>query len=171
MKEHNAANEIEALKALLEIYGADRSRWPARDRLKFAEFLSESAEARRLLADAEAFDRLLNMAPEPQAADLGALSDRILAAAGPRSATVTAFPQSSGRARVPARPKTETDWPAAALLAASLILGIFAGVSGYADGVTSGTLEVAASGSESNSDVGALAFGSDTAGLLEEDLL
>ena len=39
------AEDREALERLLEIYGADRTRWPARERLRFAGVISEDKAA------------------------------------------------------------------------------------------------------------------------------
>src|SRR5262245_24660537 len=73
-------NEMEAFEQLLASHGADRTRWPAPARLRFAPLLSVSAEARRRLAEAEALDRLLDLAPAPRT-NQSALADGIVAAA------------------------------------------------------------------------------------------
>src|SRR5262245_9466806 len=73
-------DDMNALDELLAAYGADRTRWPAPERLRFAPLIKSSAEARRRLAEAEALDRLLDMAPEPRT-DRSALADRIVLAA------------------------------------------------------------------------------------------
>ena len=39
------ATDREALARLLEIHGADRTRWPARERLRFAGVISEDKTA------------------------------------------------------------------------------------------------------------------------------
>lgn len=145
--------EIEALGALVDRFGADRTRWPAPDRLRFAALLKDSAEARRVLAEAEAFDRLLDTAPLVDAGRRAALADRIVAralaeggsdAAASRTTMTPAAAQPrvtdlerarAARAATAAasrRPRlgVSSPWPAAALLAASLVLGIFAGSSG-----------------------------------------
>ena len=51
------------LKDVLDAYGADRTRWPAASRREISALLAVSQEARRLVAEAEAFDRLLDAAP------------------------------------------------------------------------------------------------------------
>jgi hypothetical protein len=71
----------EALERLLDIYGADRTRWPARERLRFAGIVSEDKVAARMLAQAGALDRLLEQAPRASGADVEALKERIMAAA------------------------------------------------------------------------------------------
>jgi hypothetical protein len=178
LKDQNAPGGIEALKRLLEIFGADRSRWPARDRLKFAELLAESAEARRLVAEAEAFDRLLDKAPEPKANDIAALSSRILAAAAAdaradQASKILTFSRTAKSGSAPLRFQVGrmVDWPAAALMAASLMLGIFAGTNGYFGDVTGSETDIVLNASYEQSDASALAFGTDEASLLEEDLL
>ena len=117
---------------LLDIYGADRTRWPLAVRASAATRLAADTKARVLLAEAEALDTLLLRAPEPEGADVSALADRIIAAAlrAPRlvassgpAAPAVAAPRSALRApdRAPQR--------AAALLAASMMIGIFVGQS------------------------------------------
>lgn len=66
---------------LLAVYGSDRARWPVEARKEAALLVAKSAEARRLLAETEALDRVLDHAPLPSLAGEAALSARILAAA------------------------------------------------------------------------------------------
>ncbi|HEY1243951.1 MAG TPA: hypothetical protein VGF29_03875 [Hyphomicrobiaceae bacterium] len=66
---------------LLDIYGADRTRWPADARAAAAHLAAREAEACRLLAEAEALDRVLQSAPVPALAVEAALAERIVAAA------------------------------------------------------------------------------------------
>ena len=75
------AEDREALERLLDIYGADRTRWPARERLRFAGIVGEDKVAARMLAEADALDRLLEQAPRASGADVEALKERIMAAA------------------------------------------------------------------------------------------
>lgn len=124
MDESLTRAEIEAFGRLLDAYGAERTRWPAAERLRFAPLLASNAEASSLLARAAAFDRLLDMAPRPDPERERATVERIVAAAA-----------RSPRARAP-RPSASkagwrqgAPWPAVALLAASLLVGIFAGIS------------------------------------------
>jgi hypothetical protein len=126
---------IEGLVHLLDVYGADRARWPARERLRYTGFIGDNAAARRIVAEAEALDGLLDMAPEPDPARVDALAQRIMATAtgGARGAARTApaaLPPAVARRAASDR---LIDWPAAALLAASLMLGVFAGTSGIAE--------------------------------------
>lgn len=56
-------SQRELLEMTLEIYGADRTRWPVQRRHELSQFIAASAEAQKLIADAAAFDRLLDSAP------------------------------------------------------------------------------------------------------------
>lgn len=131
--------EIRALKALLEIHGADRTRWPAAERLRFAPLIASDAGAQGLMAEAEALDRLLDHADEPEAAVPRALSDRVVAAAaresgwqGTASAPVRTRDGLAGRSATP-RTAGAAAWSVPALLAASLVVGVLAGASGMFD--------------------------------------
>jgi hypothetical protein len=132
-RQDKKAAEIEALRGLLESHGADRTRWPARDRLRFAHILAEDAAAHRLLAEATALDQLLQLAPAVSAARAQQLGARILASAQAqgRAGSVQAEP------KFLLRPSVQRSGlrllPAAALLAASLLVGVFAGTSGVLD--------------------------------------
>jgi len=106
--------------------------------------------ARRLLAEAEALDRALERAPLPSLAEEAALADRILAAArrsprmvaiakedaarwpGARSTTSSGLPSLRARPRWLARTGVGG---AAGMLAASLALGVFIGLSSLSQGV------------------------------------
>jgi hypothetical protein len=125
--EDNTGATLEGLRKLLDSHGANRSRWPARERLKYSHLISENLEARRLVSEAAALDALLDEAPEPAADDVAALRARVLAAAGIADGPGHAAP--FPLRRTVARPARESTfgWRAGALLAASLLLGIFAG--------------------------------------------
>lgn len=119
MDEMQATSDIEKVKLLLDTFGADRARWPAAERLRLAAFLASDAGARRLVSEAAAFDRLLDLAPRPSAARERAAIERIVAASRRHN-------QRAARER--------PLWRAAALLAASLVLGVLAGTGGLVPG-------------------------------------
>jgi hypothetical protein len=137
------AEDREALARLLDIHGADRTRWPARERLRFAGVISEDEAAARLLAEAEALDRLLDRAPRVSDASIDALKDRIVAAAlrsqRPQLAAVPGGKAAALKAKPAAASPMEwvasryREWPAAAVLAASLVLGVMIGSAGTLD--------------------------------------
>ena len=172
------ATDREALARLLEIHGADRTRWPARERLRFAGVISEDKTAAKLLAEAEALDRLLDQAPRASAAGIEALKERIVAAAlrthepqlaviaGGKKVAVVPHAQ-RGRRSLTTR---FVEWPAAAVLAASLVLGVMLGTTGTVGMAMQEVAQVAGFGT-GTSDGAQLALGDDALGQIDEDLL
>jgi hypothetical protein len=108
---------IERFKILVEAYGADPSRWPEAERKAGLALAETSPEARRLLAEAAALDRLLDTAETVPVTR--ALEERILA-------TFTERPRSFARwvGVLTARP---LPWLPGAAIAASLALGLAVG--------------------------------------------
>ena len=176
------AEDREALERLLEIYGADRTRWPARERLRFAGVIGDDKVAARMLAEAGALDRLLEQAPRANGADIDALKERIMAAAlrsGPPQLAVVASGQPASGRVMPVlgrRPAFAAmfgrgEWPAAALLAASLVLGVMLGSAGTFDATMQEMAEVTGLTS-APSDTSQLALGEEIEGQQpDEDLL
>ncbi|KAB2912397.1 MAG: hypothetical protein F9K29_19190, partial [Hyphomicrobiaceae bacterium] len=74
----NAGNNMTQadFERLLEVYGSDRTRWPVEARTGASHLVARDAAARRLLAEAEALDRVLERAPLPSLAREAALADR-----------------------------------------------------------------------------------------------
>jgi hypothetical protein len=127
---------------LLDVYGGDRARWPAEKRAAAAQLVARDGEARRLLAEAEGLDRVLERAPLPALAAEAALADRIVAAAKRSPRVVSIAPRWSGRASqaqvLASAPRpVRRGWmgfahgraSAAGFLAASLIGGVLLGLS------------------------------------------
>lgn len=165
------ATELAALADRLEISGADRTRWPAQERLRFAPLIAGNDEARRMMAEAAALDRLLDAAPAIAPARLEGLIDRIVATAeaeGARPVDNVVDLAAARRAPAPrVAPRQRSGWQAAALLAASLVLGAFVGTSGVLGpngSPLSSEYDVA------EADVADLLFDG-TRGLLEDDTL
>lgn len=142
----NRVEDRQALAHLLEVYGADRTRWPARERLRFASLVAEDDAARRLLAEASALDSLLDLAPKASDAREHALKERIVAAAlrsaEPRFAVVAGREEKSRSAtswrawmRGPSvsQAPASSGWAAGGLLAASLVVGVLLGSAGTFD--------------------------------------
>jgi hypothetical protein len=125
------------LEAVLDVHGAKPARWPEEVRAELLAFTAQDPQAARLLAEAEALDRLLGRGPSalPQGLDA-----RILAAAAAlpqtneRGAAIRLNSTSTRRAnRGLAQPAGgRRIWPELTLLAASLFLGLLIGVSGQA---------------------------------------
>lgn len=133
MAEDKDRTELAALGAVLDVHGGDEARWPKAAVERFAPLISRSAEARRMIAEAKALDRLLaeaddaDVRPTPRQA---ALADRIMAATGASAAPVPAGNVVGiGSARETARSRVapRQSWQAAALLAASLVAGLYVG--------------------------------------------
>ena len=169
---------------LLEVYGGDRTRWPTEARAAAAQLVARQPQARRLLAEAEALDRALERAPLPSLASEAALAGRIVAAAqrtprmvkitGAASAAILHPADSDGMA---ARPAAGAQWRsrlssvdarrAAGLLAASLALGIFMGLSSLPQRVLPTLEEMAGLATGHNGNNRAMA----QLDLFEEDIL
>ena len=182
MVKDRRAEDRQALERLLDVCGADRTRWPARERLRFASFIGEDEGAKRLLAEADALDSLLDLAPRASEARERALQERIVAAALRTSeARLAVVP---GRAVVPAASslrgklpavrgfgggRVKAEWPAAALLAASLVMGVILGTAGTLDRAVQEVAEI--SGYTTATDASQVALGEEIVAPVDEDLL
>jgi hypothetical protein len=181
-----------AFQALLDIYGADRSRWPADAARRYADL---PAVDRRALQEAGALDQVLARASRPAPVRQADLAARIMAQVqaeatrpeavqpsnvvhlSPRPATAhLQSPSQSAEARslAPARrtiATTRFDWRLAASLAAALLLGLGVGVSGNAQS----TIQAVADTVGVNLERSQLAFndvpGGTMAALDDEDVL
>lgn len=127
------------LRQVLSAYGADRARWPAEDRRSLAQALDLDAEMRAFETEAREIDALLSSAPVPAAG--AARRSRAVAGVLERIGEPTAnnvVPLGSRKPAQPARRRGRTaEWPAATLIAASLVLGIALGQSTVWDDVAS----------------------------------
>ena len=129
--------ERAALQGILDAFGGDPARWPAAAKARFVPVLAQDSAARAAVAEARALDSVLSRAPRVAAAREAALLDRIMAEATAETAgcdgVVIAMTRSRGGdarptgAMLPAR---RASWQAAALLAASLMIGVLGGASG-----------------------------------------
>ena len=136
MEKNGRMQELDSLQKLLDGHGGDRTRWPASERLRFAPLIGGDEEARRRIAEAEALARILAKAPTLPEPRRAALSDRIVTLAQAevlaqraRGDVVVPF-GAVGRRRMAQRVMARA--PAAALLAASLLVGVFVGFTGVA---------------------------------------
>jgi hypothetical protein len=150
MSNANQTLTIADFERLLDVYGSDRARWPVEARAGAGQLVARDRAARRLLAEAEALDRALESAPLPSLAREAALTDRIIAAArrsprmvpvtGPAAATADA-PRAADNVVTLPTSRTRGPWlsrktgGAAGLLAASLVLGVFLGLSSLSQSV------------------------------------
>lgn len=160
---------LDKLEATLDTYGADRTRWPAPLRLSLSGLIAGNSDAQKMLKDAEAFDRLLDVAPQYDATRLDKLSDRIAAAAERQPRLVTSH--------VPSITPRPSVWStlrrhhgiAATALAASLVLGVFAGQLNMFNSTADVLLGV--DGASTASSARQIAQTDDADSLLDEDLL
>jgi hypothetical protein len=175
-EQKRTAEEL-ALERHLEIHGADETRWPQEKRERFAPLLASDARARGLLAEARALDHLLDLAPLPTASRERAIRDRIVAAISAQKDCVRTAQPAAGVIELPARrQRTRATpaapaalWPAAALFAASLAIGVYLGL---ARGLTPEVRAVAeVVGLETQPDRSQLSLLDDSASTGEEDLL
>lgn len=163
------------LDRLLGSYGGDHARWPAGSYARLATEIDRSPDLRRAVADARAFDRLLEEAPALDAGRRSKLADRIAVAAlaEPRQAAAITVAQRTGNvvAFEPRRPAaravvmTPSRWRGAALLAASLALGLMIGLSGSMQSLA----QEIASQFTTETDTGLIAMHDDV--LADEDVL
>lgn len=186
---------------LLDVYGADQSRWPV-DALRQCNALTGPKPGDEALREAKALDQVLarasTVSPTRQAALAGRIMAKVHADAGRKSnaasagnAASSSVPRSNViplplRAARPAqvRPlaapalpglaaqlRRGLDWRAAAALAAALVLGVGVGVSGGA----STTFQAVAETVGVSLDRSVLAFNDEPGGMLaaldDEDVL
>jgi hypothetical protein len=175
------AKDRHALASLLEVYGADRTRWPARERLRFASFICEDEAARRLVAEAGALDSLLDRASRASEEREHALKERIVAAALRSGERQLAVVGRGSVARVAAgipnwvrhpsftKVTSRSEWPAAAVLAASLVVGVLLGSAGTFDTTVQEMAE--ATGFATTSEFPQLALSDEIITLGDEDFL
>lgn len=136
-EEHNHDAVLAELQAVLETLGARPERWPPDQRARLMTLVESDVRAAQAFSEAKALDRLLGMAQDGSAPDAG-LEARILAAAGHtpqahRPLTVVGGTDGArGRSEHASGGSGQRRWQAAALLAASLLLGVFIGLSGSA---------------------------------------
>ncbi len=170
------------LASLLDTYGADTTRWPRHAQARAGVLLASDARAGRLLAEAKALDALLGHAPVPPQERRVALADRIVAQAvgavpqdkarrAPSSGIVIPWPGASRERAAPVwQSRRRPAWSAAALLAASLVVGVFVGTQDLAPSAVNSLMEAVAM--DSDFDQTAAAIGSDgLAIVLDEEFL
>lgn len=184
-------------ETLLEAYGGSISRWPMADTAQAAVLLSNSAEARAMLGEAQALDRVLDTPATADAARLVMLTDRVVAQAirdtrrtsggyaemparGDKAGQVIPLPRPGGGAiRQPAQAAKQNvtrgqpfnvPWRAAAALAASLLMGVAVGLTDLAQTTTLNVASLTdASMSEAEIVISAVQY--DGLGALDEEQL
>lgn len=138
MADRTTDERLARLAMVIDAYGANRRRWPAGMAEGNADLLSAEPAAQRMLDEAAALDRMLAAAdadrgPAAGQARLAALSARIVVAAGQDARPTAEIIRLADRGRAVPRPLKRADWRAAALLAASLLSGLYIGGQGLGD--------------------------------------
>ena len=196
------ASELEALESHLAVYGPDLSRWPLATQQRFVVLLTNNDEAQRLMAEAKALARIVFDGPVPavppeHASVLRAKLMRAVEVERGSGGVASAFPASRPHVGKPAlvfdqpggnlarqaaaqpkrAPPRVFGLPARAALAASLVLGLFAGSFGLADQIMSPIIPIVSAQMERNAEPqeasldDELAFGSDVFDFDEEGTL
>lgn len=121
-------DEIAALIALLETFGADRARWPTGSEARFAKLIAADPGAQRAVAEAKALDRALDLAPRVAPAREAALLRQIMAQTRDTASVAPSnfVPMHIPQPKQPARAATQ----GYGLMAAALLLGIIVGAGG-----------------------------------------
>lgn len=142
MKRTNeSSSALAELAGLLDAWGGSPERWPPETRRRIEAIVGMEPDAQRMLAEARAVDRLFDLGRDADAAlpaaRRSALANRIVAAAiaDARSAANCAAPALNEGRVVPLQrtprtrpiPAIRGEWRAAALMAASLLLGVYLG--------------------------------------------
>lgn len=143
-KNGNIPETLERLDEVLSIHGANPARWPEKDRDSLLALAERDARASRLVSEAAALDRLLDLAPAGRAGE--ALRNRIVASAvadGARAARVAPLSAARGNARKGfGDASSGTIWSATAM-AACFALGLYLGVAGMGGSAIGSALDMA----------------------------
>jgi hypothetical protein len=138
---HSRDDLLKQLESALSVGGAHPARWPRESRARLAAFVETDRDAERLFAEAKALDTVLARACAGPAS--GGCAAKILAAClelpqqcGGGSAAILPFGRIRGRQyrnlRADMPGGGAAFWGGAAMLAASLMLGVYIGASGEA---------------------------------------
>lgn len=120
----NKDDRVAAFGELLDTHGGDPARWPPDRRAEAERLIATSPEARRLVGEAAALDRVLAAAPAVGASQPLELSKRIIEAV--RASQRGGKRGGAGSAMAPVR---WLGWASAGVLAASFAFGIVLGLS------------------------------------------
>ena len=192
--------ELTAFENVLDTFGGDPVRWPMERRERFMRLAAADADAARLLREAKALDAVLTKAGRLPARDTRALADRIAAAvadtapgqpaqpqrqaespasagdgssgvviAWPRSGETPRAPREAAVASVPRR--FSSGWRTAALLAASLVVGVFVGAGDLLPSDVAQFVASATTGTDNSTQAIAFLNGEGLLEIIEEEFL
>jgi len=165
----NIEKELARLETVLDIFGSDPNRWPARERVALEALIETNADARRLLGEALALARVMDTAPASKAS--ASLKSRITTAViedTGRDARIIPIQAARTRSMQPlsVRRGGRAMWSAAAL-AASFAFGLYMGVAGIGGTAVDGAFQIAPNGT-SGGDADSISWLEDGAGADEE---
>lgn len=144
-QDNDTKKQLARLEYVLDTFGASPARWPAPERAALEQLVETQNQARKLLSEAQALERVMDAAPVIKASD--ALKARIVTTAvndPVHEASVVPIMASPGRSGHSIHaPRITLMWPAAAL-AASFAFGLYLGVSGVGGQAFEGTFQIAA---------------------------
>jgi hypothetical protein len=192
--------ELTAFENVLDTFGGDPARWPAERRERFVRLAAADADAARLLHEAKALDAVLTKVGRLPVRDTRALADRIAAAVADTapgqpapsqkqaesspvsgdggSGVVIAWPRSGETPRAPSQAavasaprRLSSGWRTAALLAASLVVGIFVGVADMVPTDVAQMVADATTGTDNTYQALAFLNGEGLLEIIEEDYL
>lgn len=128
-----AAAELLELERVLDVYGADESRWPVAAHMRLRPLLSANPQARAMAAEARALDQALDQSLAAPAPVHPRLAGDIMAAIAREGATPhpgNVVPITAGATRRAPAPASGLSGPLrwAAAMAASLVLGVTVGI-------------------------------------------
>jgi hypothetical protein len=169
--------QMRRLETVLATYGAQPERWPAAERAALETCVAECADARALLAEEAAFDRLLSAAPDKPGAVVetrvrAALLEKFEAenAALPSVSGVVVPFARKGRTQAPVS-MAPSIWKELSVMAAALLIGFFTVTQGLLEGSNLDPVQLTGSVSEESDDASTLALGTPTIDEAEEELL
>ncbi|MDA7947713.1 MAG: hypothetical protein MPJ78_09575 [Hyphomicrobiaceae bacterium] len=145
MTAKNKKQKLERLAGILDVYGADASRWPDAERKELRSLIKRDRQARLLHREARALARVMDAAPSMRASsDLKAEIVSAAARCGDREARVVPIEAGQRPHKADTRPDGMTTfWPAVGL-AASFALGVYLGVSGVGGTALDNAFQLAA---------------------------
>lgn len=182
---------LQTLEVTLDAYGADRARWPEDRRRELAGLIVADPQAREMLRETVAFDRLLDQTSDAARDEVPlALMSRIMSAAQAEGGVAPGVGETDAGNNVIPLPRrgvkdakskpaaaeavrglsTWREWSAAGMLAASLLLGVYIGGSGLLNTAVNDLTNVAGMSSSFDA-TSVLLPGLDTDDATTEDLL
>src|SRR5450631_3033692 len=129
----NNGRDLARLQAVLDAVGANPARWPAGEAEALRALTGSDPQASRMLAEAQALDRVLAAAPSGAAGRFEGLADRIMGQANgagkalPNTADIVVLPKRARAAPGHFSGRPLKLWPMLGAMAAALVIGFYLG--------------------------------------------